>query len=389
MRIKNIKSDNVTVFKDLLHYCFGLEDENLESFAEFLFDSDHCLGIFEDDQLAASLTVIPYEIYYNNNTAGMGGISAVATFPEYRNKHYAEELLKKSLKIMKKRGDYFSFLNPFSYSFYRKYGWELALEYKKYELEIDCFKQFKDNKNCNFIKLDKNHQSQMNQVYNYFVKKYNGPVKRNKKIWQYHFKEQKKNDIHRFGCLNGEGELEGYIFFKLEDHKMKIRELCYTSPEIKQEIFRFIYSHRAQVNKVNWRPACDDNTIYMLSDPEREHETSLGMMWRIVDVKKVMESFTIKEEVDTSFTLKVEDPHADWNNKMFEIKIKNSQVVVKEIKTNSVDVICSIQALSQLISGYISLKERIKLGGIKGDKDRIQLLEYFVPERSTYLNDYF
>ncbi|MFW6270074.1 MAG: GNAT family N-acetyltransferase [Bacillota bacterium] len=389
MNIKYIESDNLEQLKNLLQYCFGIEEENLEMFANFLYKTENCLGAFENNQLTASLSIIPYEIFYNNNSVKMGGISAVSTFPQYRNKNYASTLIKRSLKIMKERGDYFSFLNPFSYSFYRKYGWELAIEYKKYELKVDCFKPFKENNNYEFIKLNRDKLSQINQVYESYNKRYNGPVKRDETNWNFHFKRQKKRNVHRFGCLNEDGELKGYLFFELENNKMKIKELCYKSHQTKKEIFRFIYSHRAQIDKINWRPAGDDNTILMLSEPEREHETSLGMMWRIIDVKKVLASFTITEKINTSFTLKVEDPYADWNNKIFKIRIQDNIVEVKKIETDQVEVVCSIQALSQLVSGYISLNERLKLGGIKGKKSKIKLLDYFVPEKTTYLNDYF
>ncbi|MFW6007168.1 MAG: GNAT family N-acetyltransferase [Halanaerobiales bacterium] len=391
MEIKNIEPDYLSEFKNLLKYCFGLEEDELELFSEYLYKPENCFGIFTDNQLAASLSIIPYQMYFNGNTVGMGGISAVSTFPEYRNNHYAEKLIINSLQVMRGRGDYFSLLDPFSYSFYRKYGWESVLEYKKYNFKIDHLKKFKRFQNYKFKKIGEKDLTSIIRVYEAYIKKYNGPLKRNKKDWKFRFKKHRQENIYRYGCLDDKENLKGYIFFKLKDNKINIEELSYINHEVKKEIFSFIYSHNPQLQNINWLSPADDNTILMLDDPGREYEISLGMMGRIIDVKKVLETYTIPDKVDTSFTLKVKDPYAEWNNKIFEIILKNKKVKVNVIdkKTENVDVFCSIQALSQLVSGYINLKERINLGGIKGDKNKFGLLDYLVPERNTYLNDFF
>ena len=390
MEIKNIKKEFLPELKELLNYCFGLDDEILERFVDDVYDPETCFGVFtEDNKLAASLSVIPYNIYFNEKTVGMGGISAVSTFPEYRNQSCAQKLLVKSLEFMKEKGDYFSFLNPFAYSFYRKYGWETGFEYKKYNMEIDHLRKFKDNNSCKFKKLKKENWTDIDRVYNSFVKKYNGPVKRSEKNWKIHLKNQEAKNKKRYGCIDDNGQLQGYIFFKIKEAKMSIDELAYTSIRYKKEILRFIYSHRAQIDKISWRPPGDDNTILMLSDPEREHELSLGMMWRIIDVSKVMESYTFENNLNRSFTIKVKDPYADWNNGVFRVEINQGKVKMLETDLSQGEISCSIQALSQLVSGYISLEERKALGDIEGRKEALDKFKKFIPDKNTYLNDYF
>ncbi|MCI3987612.1 GNAT family N-acetyltransferase, partial [Bacillus vallismortis] len=50
----------------------------------------------------------------------MGGISGVATWPEYRRKGTVPELIRKALLVMKKEKQTIIFLHPIMISFYSK-----------------------------------------------------------------------------------------------------------------------------------------------------------------------------------------------------------------------------------------------------------------------------
>src|SRR5690606_11674243 len=82
------------------------------------------LGVFKDEQLCAQATLLDLQTYIAGQAFHMGGIAGVSTWPEHRRNGYVASLLKELLLIMKQKGQSISMLYPFSFAFYRKYGWE-------------------------------------------------------------------------------------------------------------------------------------------------------------------------------------------------------------------------------------------------------------------------
>src|SRR5699024_11848472 len=94
-------------------------------------------GYMVDEHLAGKVHIMPLSIKVGGHSFNMGGISAVATWPEYRRRGIAKDLLQHSLRKMKENGQVISLLHPFLVGFYRKYGWELAYVHKKYTIPIE------------------------------------------------------------------------------------------------------------------------------------------------------------------------------------------------------------------------------------------------------------
>ena len=391
MRLDFVSEEEKDQIKGLMKYCFLIDDDTLDWIGEEVFEAKNCLGVYEDERIVASLQVLPFEIFFNGNPVQMGGINAVCTLPEHRSKHYAGDLLERALKLMRERNQIFSMLAPFSYDFYRKYGWELAFQARKYEFNVRSFKKYKETENVRLEALDFDDIPEVKTVYENYIRKYNGALKRSEKDWNIKFKGHEKDDKYRYGCIDEDGVLQGYIFFKIKDRKINIDEFCYNSIKSKKSLFSFIYSHRSQVKKVQWKAPDDDNTILMLNEPDRSHKFEIGMMIRIVDVEEVLKRIEVKEKVSrVSFAMRVLDSYASWNDKIFNIRIENGELEI-EILDNDIDadIVCPIQTLSQLISGYAKLEELYELGEIKGDADKVDYLSYLISDGTTFMNDHF
>src|SRR5262245_58735639 len=93
-------------------------------------------GAFDEQgALLSALMLIPLETWIQGKLFSMGGIAGVATWPEARRRGCVDKLLTLTLETMKNNGQTLSMLHPFSFSFYRKYGYESTIERKKYTLE--------------------------------------------------------------------------------------------------------------------------------------------------------------------------------------------------------------------------------------------------------------
>jgi predicted acetyltransferase len=72
------------------------------------------------------LTLLQAEVWVRGARLSMGGIRHVATAPEYQNRGYAGLLLRETLRSLRREGVCASILFPFSFRYYRKFGYELG-----------------------------------------------------------------------------------------------------------------------------------------------------------------------------------------------------------------------------------------------------------------------
>src|SRR5699024_11833078 len=104
-------------------------------------NSSEIRGYKIDGKLTGKLHIMPLEVMINGQEYTMGGISFVATLPEYRRLGIAKKLLHHALVQMKEEGQVLAYLHPFLASFYRKYGWEFAFSRRHDYIPIEQFKQ--------------------------------------------------------------------------------------------------------------------------------------------------------------------------------------------------------------------------------------------------------
>src|SRR5690625_6894608 len=67
----------------------------------------------------------------------MGGISSVATWPEYSGKGIAGKLIKHSLTNLRNDHTMLAYLHPFNAGFYRRFGFEFAFDQIDYTIPIE------------------------------------------------------------------------------------------------------------------------------------------------------------------------------------------------------------------------------------------------------------
>ena len=118
------RSQTEAMFK-LAAYAFNKEPTvDYREFFARLADHSWNYGVFVDGMLASQVMCTPFAVNYFGTEYKMGGIGYVASYPEYRGLGGIKDTMKMILADMKKDGFALSYLAPFSYNFYRKFGYE-------------------------------------------------------------------------------------------------------------------------------------------------------------------------------------------------------------------------------------------------------------------------
>ncbi|GMQ58396.1 GNAT family N-acetyltransferase [Vallitalea sediminicola] len=378
-------------FAELQSYCFGVDKDLVKFELDNLFGKDDSiiLGAFEDNLLQGALVINDFDIYWHGLNVKMGGIGGVATFPEARQNHVVEKLLIESIKMMNDNNQVFSLLAPFAYSFYKKYGWEYASKNKKLEIKISDLSHFKSG-DFTVKPIGKDYINQIKQVYENFYCNYNGADKRSNLRWEHIFARNDKNNVYSYGVFDHDDKIRGYIFYELKSDGMIVQEVAYDSLKARKQILRFIYVHRAQFDKVTLTVPNNNDLDILLNNPRQHMEISSGMMVRIINVKKILGMYPYEIMDNLKFSISIEDKYAPWNNNVFEVNIKDNNTLVEESEDNESDISCSIQVLSQIVFGFLSWEEAVKLELIAcNNEGLIGKLNSAMPKRCSYITDPF
>ncbi|SDC63794.1 Predicted acetyltransferase [Paenibacillus sp. UNCCL117] len=361
-------------------------------------------GYFVEDRLAAKLTVLELETWIHGKAYGMGGIASVATWPEYRRQGMVGKLLSRALQAMKERGQDLSFLAPFSYAFYRKYGWEASIDYIRYELPAGRLPKPDLREGSRVARIEAD-AAELNPIYAAYAQRFNGMLKRTEAWWRKRIFQAKQGIVNLY--VNPAGEPEGYIFYEVKEKVFTVHELAALTEDARRGIWRFIANHDSMIDRVVYHAPVGDPLPYLLEEPRIKQEIVPYFMARIVNVESFLRRYAFAGGESggspaAPFYLQIMDAQAGWNNGAFRIRpgIQGANEVVKlpagaaarsELgEDGGPEVIaCDIQTLSSLLMGYKPALLLHRIGRLRGSENEIARLQQYLPEQVPYLTDYF
>ncbi len=392
MAIRFVKRDDYERVIQLDTYCFPwLNDfkDKVRDFIDRYVPDEAILGYYDESNvLSAMLFILPFEIYIYGSIFSMGGIASVSSMPETRHGGKVAELLKSSLRIMKERGQAVSMLGPFSYEFYRKYGWELGFDRLNYTIPAENLDGFK--KIGNIKPFEEKDLDILNDIYTEYAKRHNCCTVRNKILWTDFVLQDPYGRNHpRYAYIwfNDQGEPRGYIVYSIRDNRLNITEMIYLDQEAKDGLLWFLFVHQSQIKEVYWSTAPDERLHLDFPNPRIKMELSPWMMFRVVDVKGALINRRYSGDIDTYFSISIYDPNAEWNNKSFSITIKDENIEVEEI--DSGELSCNIQTFSQIFTGYVTLKEAFTRRRLLGNASAVEKMEKIFEKSYTFNNNPF
>ncbi|MFB4170032.1 enhanced intracellular survival protein Eis [Virgibacillus sp. JSM 102003] len=345
-------------------------------------------GWMENNRLAAKLHLIPLSCYINGQAFEMGGISSVATWPEYRRQGAVKHLLHHALKYMKEQGEVLSFLHPFSFSFYRKYGWEHTFSEKKYTIPLEKLKR---NWEANgYIRRVDSEVSMLHNIYTEYAKQFNGTLVRDEKWW-----EQRvfRGDWHKAIAYNENDQAEGYILYKVKEEKVTVHELVYNTLNAQKLLLQFIANHDSMAETVDMVVPENDNLHLLIDEPRFNQATEAYFMARIVDILEFLKQYPFHNGDTQLLSIHAADSFLPENSGVYQLRQIGSETKVTHLldgKPRIQDGIhCTVQYLTSMLLGYKRPMELYHLGLIQGNQEQIEQLEQIIPKRQTFFPDFF
>ncbi|MEK3864043.1 GNAT family N-acetyltransferase [Paenibacillus sp. FSL H7-0716] len=390
MDIRQLHSEEFDLSMDLSEYAFQYKlPSEKRANAKERFKAERVWGAFEEGTLEAKLTLLPFEVYIQGRLVPMGGLAGVATWPENRRQGHVAKLLAHTLQTMNEAGQTLSFLHPFLIPFYRKFGWEVYCEYKKYSIPVAKFPKKVEVEGK--VRRGVKDIEVLDNLYNRFAVRYNGTLKRDLDWWENSVLDDEGQIAVFYSQL---GEPEGYVLYKIENRELVIDEFVFLNEQARQGLWTFLANHDSMVTGASLKLVPSDDMLpFLLPDPRIEQENYPYFMARIVNAKVFVESYSFKRHSSQKKqVIYIEDKYAPWNDGLWEwtVSEEGAAAFLRIVgERDAADLSCGIGTLTILMFGYKRPAELARYGLVTGNPTSLEWLEEIIPQAETALFDHF
>lgn len=396
---KKLDADDFEEFEALLRYAFqvssyemsriGWSDKEMKQSKKPIFDSSYVLGWFYKGHLASQIVVYPMEVNIQGKICKMGGVTGVATYPEYTGRGLVHSLIKKSLEHMRQEQQYISFLCPYSIPFYRKQGWELVSDRMTFTIrDTQLPRHHAVEGQIERVPVE---DEDIRNVYKYFALQQHGALIRGDLEWEEYWRWE-TDDILGAVYYNAEQKPLGYVIYYIENEIFKIKEMVYLNQEAKYGIWNYISAHFSMITKVEGANYSGEAIAFQFEDSEIDETIKPYVMARIVDVCRFFEEYSF-QFVDDKLKLffRIRDPAAEWNNGIFHVFWKDGKTICEKVDSHGAAPLIEmdIQTLTTLLMGYKRPTYLYNNDRIDMDYYLLPTLESLIPPGKPYFSDYF
>ncbi|MDF2924114.1 MAG: GCN5-like N-acetyltransferase [Paenibacillaceae bacterium] len=357
-------------------------------------------GMFSGNgELEAQLTLLPLSTYICGREFAMGGLAGVATWPEHRRKGKVAALLAHALQVMREQGQTISFLHPFQFQFYRRFGWETYTEYKKYELSVAQLPRFEPVGGQVVRTAD---PSVLASVYDEYARRFNGMLVRTPQWWEQRIMQRKNAGGASAVYYNDDGKPKGYMLYKVRDYTMTVNEWVAHDAQAERELWRFIANHDSMLGsqgKIILQTEPGNRLTSLLRDPRIKQEIMPYFMARLVDAQAFLHRYPFAAGAPGELSLFITDAHAPWNQGQYKLRLAADGTARADFLEGTVEaaqgtdgdnsISCSIGILTSLLLGYERPSFWHRNGLLQGSASALAYLEAIIPRHSPYLMDFF
>lgn len=345
-----------------------------------------------DGKMMSNMASLPFTANFDGHKVKMAGIGGVTTLPVYRQRGAVRACFGKILEEMREKGQVISYLYPFSYYFYRKFGYEHCGTTVDWKIKLTAMP--KAGKNGTFAMLEPDGDvKDLEAVYHAFANGVNLMTQRDQWSWKkaITYANPYETPVFTFLYYDGAGQPQGYFHFvrRIEGgvRSIDVPEFCFATNEAATAMLGFLGKYQSDYSFASIRlPGYLDLSAFL---PEYancvERTEKYTGMFRVVDAQRVLEIAKYKGE--GSFTLALADETAPWNTGVYTVTFgKEGTHVIRTEKQP--DIRMDIQAFSLLISGEYGLMDARYLSNVQIYRNQ-EILENVFYRKPLWINDYF
>ena len=315
-------------------------------------------GAFLDDgeTLTATIFTPEFQSCYNGSVLPAVGIGGVASLPEYRRMGSVRAIFDHIFSLAPERGWATSYLYPFSFQFYRQFGYERVIRRHGLKLPANALEKFERNTRAKLYERDGSvRKEELLSVYNAWAIKNNITFARGENTWAW---SDKPHASQRFTYLwyAEDGTPAALAAFSCKDGCMRVKELCYLTADALRGMLGFLRMFEGQVWEYDFTELPEDCELdYLLSRYiDAEYHEENGAMGRVLLPGVLLEKNRYPEE-HGHFRLKIDDS-LDFSRGVWEVEYEHGAAEVKKLPFDAAcDVVMTAPPMTRLLLGSVTL----------------------------------
>ncbi|HEY0221748.1 MAG TPA: GNAT family N-acetyltransferase [Lactovum miscens] len=391
-------SKDLSDFYALYLYCFKGSDSP-ERRAYFNYRYEHSLkyGIKQDDQLKSGLLSIPLEVNFHDVLYKMNGICDVASYPEFGGQGGITDIMKLVLQDMYDNHTALSYLSPFSYEFYLRFGYEEVFDHCYYQVESNNLPKIKIDSGAGYVeRYDfKDVVPLIKELYNKDLKNHSGGLDRSD--WWWNYLTMKRSNWETALYFDKNNDIKGYLIYIVNgsdknQSTFSIQDFSYNDLNSYQHLLKFVCQHQSMYQIFEYNSSYPTAYLDVLKEPTAIKATIRPyMMARIVNLKEFISNYPFLKDFE-NIKLSVDDKILSENKGVWNLSVKEGTVIFEKVSDkdqDDADIRFSIQSLTKSFLGYRSLTHLFKIEGLCGNQDAMIKLSESLIKETPLIQDYF
>ena len=397
-QMRQLDLDDLEQFNALLRYAFQVTtDELLKTgwneddimYAKMpVLKSSYVLGCFYHDKLASMIVVYPMQINIQDEIMEMGGVTGVATYPEYVGRGLIGALIKRVIAHMREKKQITSFLYPYFIPLYRKFGWEIVSD--KITFTIKDSQLPKPVPVPGMVERVDLDSEDLKNVYEYFAAQTHGALLRHDLEWEEYWRWD-NDDMIAAIYYNEKHKPLGYVVYYLRNEVFHVKEIVSLNSEARHGIWNYISAHKSMLNTVVGFNYSGEPMAFLFEDSEMVENIEPYIMARIVDVEEFFLQYPFPLQPDFKIHFRVLDEHASWNSGDFAVWWEEGKTCCARVEdapdVNLVEL--DIRTLTAMMLGYKRPTYLYDHEYLKTEYYMLQILERLIPVGKPCFADNF
>lgn len=396
--MRRLNTDDTAQYNALLRYAFQVTDSELASLGWDQKDMERSkkpvlkktesFGFFDGDKLASQISVYPMQVNLFGRMYKMGGVTGVATYPEYTGRGLMSRLMKRALDNMRKNRQSVSMLVPYMIPFYRKKGWEIVSDKMTYTIKDTQLPARR--KVGGMVERVTTDSEDVMRVHDAFTRMRHGALKRGELEWEEYWRWE-ADDVLVAVYYDAKEEPRGYLVYYISNDVFRIKEMVTLDQEARHGLWNYVSAHFSMIEKVVGYNYTNEPMAFLLEDSEIQEEIEPYIMARIVDFEEFIRKYPfdiISMHDDLHFVLT--DPVMDCNEGDFSLTWdEEGNAVLERGGTRGEEVRCDIQTLTAMFFGYKRPTYLRRVERLRAGDEAVRILEDIIPIEQPYFSDTF
>ncbi len=384
MIVRKLTANDQVSLQKLWSICFmySINVEEAEKNAREKNEALSGYGAFtEDGEMIAGVIGNRLTMNFDGGKTSLVGIGGVVTHPSHRKSGAIKSIMKALLSEAREEGNVFSGLYPFNHGFYRKFGYELSRDLETYSFPFSSIMKYSSDVKTRLLEPD-DDRSFLLPVYEAMTGRYQLAIDRNIEAFNRSTASDPyaKNDYTY--AIYDEGAPCAYVAFSKKNSVLSVRDYAFKTEKDFIKILSFLSRFSPEFEKIEIALPEDIPIAMLTSDPYSvEKSVNHRYMMRVLNCEKALSM--MKRYIPAPFVIEVIDPFLPENSGKWKVSSEKCEKTKEKA-----DVSMSIQAFSQMISGYCGFegtlfRDDVELFG------NFETLKAAFPRKARYLGVYY